>query len=61
MVLYNNSDSFIGGFDTFPDFGNYHEFSFPPNDATMPPQNIRDQIIIYHLPILHFPPITITI
>jgi hypothetical protein len=41
QVLYNDLDNSIDRFHTFPNFGNYHEFSFPLNDETMPPQEIR--------------------
>jgi hypothetical protein len=60
-MLYTDLDSSIGGFPTFSNFGNYHEFSFPVNGETMPPQDKRDQVN-YLLPsYLHFHPIKITI
>jgi hypothetical protein len=37
QVLFDELDSSIGRFHTFPNFGNYHEFSFPLNGGTMPP------------------------
>jgi hypothetical protein len=43
-VLYIEFDSSIGGFHTFPNYGNYHDFSFPLNGATMPPRERRNQV-----------------
>jgi hypothetical protein len=37
LVLYNELQSSTGRFHTFPNFGNYHEFSFSLNDGTIPP------------------------
>jgi hypothetical protein len=43
-MLYNDLDSSIGIFHTFPNFGNHHKFSFPFNGETMPPHDIRGQV-----------------
>jgi hypothetical protein len=59
LVLYNDLDSSIGRFHTFPNFGNYHEFSFPLNNETMPPRDIRVQVNCLLPSYFHFHPIKI--
>jgi hypothetical protein len=42
-MFYIEFDSSTSRFHTFPNFGNYHEFSFPLNGGTMPHRDIRVQ------------------
>jgi hypothetical protein len=60
-MLYTDLNISIGGFHTFPNFGNYHKFSFHLNGATMPPQDIRDQVNYVSPSYLHFCAFKITI
>jgi hypothetical protein len=57
LVLFNDLDRSTGRFHTFPNFGNYNEFSFPLKGGTMIPQDIRVYVYFLLLSHLHFHPI----